>query len=299
MSSENYKAVKRTLWLIMAANIAVAAAKLALGCIAGSRSVFADGVHSLADSFSNILGLIGIRMSEKPGDRKHPYGHGKFEIIASMFIGIMLSGMALKIIAGAAAGLRNPQPLNFDMRKTAIMAATVLVNSFVAIFEYRCGKRLGSRILVTDSLHTRGDVMVSCAVLAGLAAIGAGAPHSVDSAVSLCVAVFVLFSGIKIIKDCTDVLADSAAVDSEWIAETVKSVDGVIDVHRIRSRGDSSKIFMDLHIIVSPDMRVVRAHELSHELEKILKTRFGEATEVAVHIEPDDGRHKSGGQQVG
>lgn len=286
-----HTAVRKMLWLIMLANLAVAAAKTAAGISANSRSILADGIHSAADSFSNVLGLIGIHFAKKPEDRRHPYGYGKFEVIASMFIGIMLSYTALKLIISALSGIASPTAVKADTAEISVMAITLIINSAVAALEYRAGKRLSSRILITDSRHTRGDILVSCAVLLGIAAMRFGAPQTLDCVISICVAAVIMISGLQILGECAEILTDRAAVDIKSITELLDSSEDIINVHKIRSRGDSSKLFIDLHVIVRPDMDVSRAHELAHALESALRRRFGAPTEVSIHIEPDDGKH--------
>ncbi len=107
----------------------------------------------------------------------------------------------------------------------------------------------------------------------------------------MCIAVFILVSGMKILAECAEILTDRAAVDAKSITDILDSSEDVINIHGIRSRGDSSRLFIDLHIIVRPDMDVNRAHKLAHGLESALRQHFGAATEVNIHIEPDDGRH--------
>lgn len=287
MCDNKYKYVKIVLWVILVANFLVSAVKLCIGLACNSQSVTADGIHSFSDGASNIVGLIGIRLSSRPGDKKHPYGHGKYEIMASLLIGVMLAYMAIQIISRAVNSFKHPAQLDISIIQGVLMIFTIAINIVVAVTEYRWGRKLGSTILVTDSLHTRGDIFVSCTVLAGLIGIKAGMPVWVDSIMSLAVAIVVVISAASIIKNCVDVLVDSAAVDSEEVRNILSSVPGVENVHKIRSRGGVSHVFIDLHVIVRPDENVIYVHSLSHKLEDILKEHFGSETEVCVHVEPD------------
>lgn len=288
---KNSRRVRLILWLILAANAAVAALKLAIGAACGSMSVLADGFHSVSDSASNVVGLVGVRLASKPTDSKHPYGHGKFEMMSALFIGIMLMIIALKLIIGAFGALSEPREVAFGALDIALMAATLLINICVSAFEYRAGKRLNSAILVADSIHTRGDCMISCAVIAGMGLIRAGLPSVLDAALSLAVALAVILSAWRIIKDCTDVLVDSAAVSCDEVRELLMTVPEVRDVHKIRSRGMSDCVFIDLHAVVSPDENVCDMHALSHRLEEMLREHFGGGVQACIHIEPDDGMH--------
>ncbi len=291
MYSGSYKTVKMTLWWILAANLAAALIKIGIAAAWNSRSVLADGIHSVSDGASNIVGLIGIWLAAKPRDRKHPYGHSKYEILASLLIGMMLAMMAVRILSGAVTSFSTPLVLTMHTGQVLLMVFTMALNGVVAITEFRLGKKLNSTILIADSLHTRGDLLISGAVLMGVLGIQAGLPGWLDGAMSILVALAVLASAWKIIKACVDVLVDSACVDSSEVRDLLLCVPGIYDVHEIRSRGKAPDVFIDLHVIVDPQKSVRCAHALSHGLEAILKEHFGANTEVTIHIEPNDGRH--------
>lgn len=287
MSGSGKRVEKILLW-VLAANFAVTAIKIIVGMACGSMSVLADGFHSLSDGGANIVGLIGVRLAARPSDEGHPYGHGKFEILASAVVGIMLLSLSVNVAKTAAARLFVPQTPSFGKTELFLMAFAMLVNIVVAILEYRAGKRLESTILVTDSQHTRSDCFVSCAVLAGAFAVRAGMPAVIDSILSLGVACIVAFSACMIMKNCAKELSDGAAVDSGEVRKLLLSVPEVLDVHKVRSRGSCKSPFVDLHIVVCPDFDVRTSHELSHRLENMLKQHFGDETEVCIHIEPDE-----------
>lgn len=279
------------LWVILLANFIVAALKLGIGISCKSQSVIADGIHSFSDGASNIVGLVGIWLASKPRDQKHPYGHEKYEILAGLFIGLMLAVMSARIVSSAITSLQNTQPLEISLLETLLMIFTIAVNTAVAFAEFRCGKRLKSTILITDSLHTRGDILISCAVLAGLVGIKMGLPVWIDPVMSIAVGIVVLLSAGKIIKNCVDVLVDSVVVDGNEVRRLLIGIPGVYDVHQIKSRGGQSHIFIDLHILVSPEVNAVYVHELSHKLEEVLRAHFGANTDVNIHPEPNDTLH--------
>ncbi len=293
MRSRNYKAVKMILWWILIANFVVAIIKIGIGLAWKSQSVMADGIHSVSDGASNIVGLIGIWLASKPRDREHPYGHSKYEIVASLLIGIMLAVMSVRILTQAITSFSKPFDFTMDAGQVLLMVFTIVLNGVVAITEFRLGRKLNSTILVTDSLHTRGDLLISGAVLVGMLGIQAGLPGWVDGAMSILVAIAVLVSAWKIMKSCVDVLVDSNCIDSREVKNLLISIPGIYDVHQIRSRGKVPDVFIDLHVIVDPQKSVLCAHDLSHGVEAILKEHFGANTEVTIHVEPNDGRHGS------
>lgn len=293
MRDSIYRSVKKLLWIILVANFVVALIKISIGIICKSQSVIADGIHSFADGTSNIVGLIGIWLASKPRDEKHPYGHGKFEILASLFIGLMLAIMSIRMISRAILSFQNPVVIKITVVEALLMIVTMIINTIVAVSEYRRGKQLGSIILVTDSLHTRGDILISFVVFLGVIGINLGIPVWVDGLMSILVAIAVIVSAWQIIKNCIDVLVDSVAVDSNEVKSLLMTIPGVYDVHQVRSRGELSHTFIDLHVIVSPEENIVNVHGLSHKLEAILKEHFGDNTEVTIHLEPDDGLHNT------
>lgn len=286
MRDKRYKSVKKTLWIILFANVLVAVIKICIGICCESQSVIADGIHSFADGASNAVGLIGIWLAAKPCDKKHQYGHGKYEIVASLFIGLMLGFMSIRIISGAVKSFETPATLSIDYVECILIIFTIIVNAFVAYTEFKHGKKLKSTILITDSLHTRGDILISCTVLLGLICIKAGIPAWVDGVMSILVAVAVLISAWQIIKNCIDVLVDSTVVDGEEVKKLLMTIPGIYDIHQVRSRGELSHTFIDFHVVVNPQENVECMHILSHDLEAILKEHFGEGTEVSIHLEP-------------
>lgn len=291
MRDQRYYSAKKVLWIILFCNFLVAAIKIGVGITCKSQSVIADGIHSIADGSSNIVGLIGIWLASKPHDTQHPYGHDKYEIMASLFIGVMLAMMSVRIMSRAITSFRSPAALSIDNIEVVLMIFTIIVNIIVASTEYQWGKKLDSIILVTDSMHTRGDIMISCTVLLGLIGIKAGIPVWIDGVLSLLVAIAVLVSAWQIIKNCVGVLVDSKVIDSDELKSLLMTIPGIYDVHQIRSRGEPCHAFIDFHVIVSPQENVVGMHTLSHKLEDLLKDRYGSNTEVNIHIEPNDGHH--------
>lgn len=278
--------VKRILWLIMIANLAVALLKIGIGYTIYSTSLTADGYHSLTDGISNIAGLIGIALATKPVDLDHPYGHRKFEMLTSLFIGGMLLIITVNIVVEAVTNIINPVVPQFGYEAIVALLATLAVNIAVSNYEYRQGKRLNSYILIADSIHTRSDIYVSLGVLITLVGLKLGAPPLIDPLASLIVAGFIAAAAMKIIKSTTDVLVDHVAVDLQLITNIVLSFPQVRDVHDIRSRGTDSALFLDMHIVIDPEMNVEEAHDLVHQIEAELKNQINPQLQALIHTEP-------------
>ena len=286
MAGNNYRKVKKILWIILGANLTVALTKIVIGKAINSTSLTADGYHSLADGASNIIGLIGIYLAAKPGDQDHPYGHKKYETMAGLIIGGMLFFLSINILFSAIERFRNPLLPNITIVSLIALIATLIVNIAVAFLEYRQGRKLGSSILVSDSLHTRADIYISFGVLITLALIRLGAPAVIDPIVSLAVAGFVLHAAYEVFMENCDVLLDKAVVDNEKISEIVLGFEEVIETHKIRSRGSKEEAYIDLHIMVDPQLSIDKAHELEHRIEEQIREKTSTNAKVIIHIEP-------------
>jgi cation diffusion facilitator family transporter len=282
----DFAKVKKILWIILFANLAIAAVKIAIGTIIKSASMTADGFHSLTDGSSNIVGLVGIHFASKAVDEDHPYGHRKFEILAGLFIAVMLFVISGKIVTDGIGRLRSPVVPEFSTVSFILLLMTLLTNIFVSVLEYRKGKELNSPILVCDSMHTRSDIYISTGVLATLLCTRLGAPPIIDPIASFIVAGFILYAGYKIFKDNSGILVDRAAVDTEIIREIALSFEKVRDTHNIRSRGCGNDLHVDMHIMTEPDMSVQESHELIHNIEDRIKREINMNIQLIAHMEP-------------
>ncbi|MDF2520812.1 MAG: putative cation efflux rotein [Clostridia bacterium] len=284
--NSSYSKIKKILWIILFANIGVAALKIILGSLINSNSLTADGFHSLTDGSSNIVGLIGVHFASKPVDKEHPYGHSKYETLAGLFIAVMLLILGIKIIISAIVNILNPVVPVITAESLAALLISLAVNIFVAAYEYAQGKKLDSTILVSDSLHTKSDIFISIGVLLTLVCIKLGIPPIIDSFASLVVSGFVLHAAYEIFTETSGVLVDEAAVDSESVTRIVMDFQQVKDVHKIRSRKCHPDIYIDLHILVEPDMSIEESHRLMHEIESKLCCDLQKPVQTYIHLEP-------------
>lgn len=291
MQTKRTVQVKRVLWIVLFLNLGVALAKYIYGVISGSTSMQADGIHSVFDSAGNVVGLIGISLATKPADRDHPYGHFKFETYASLVIGIFLLVAAAEVGSSAVTSLVNQEfnatvtPISF-----AVMIITLFINISVSRYESKCGRELNSEILVADSRHTLSDALVSIGVIIGLILIQFGIAMA-DAIMALIVMVAILLTAFDVFKTGLQTLSDKSRLPEERISEIVSAIPSVRKPHMIRSRGTTDEVYVDLHILVDPNMTVLESHALSDEIEKQINDAFPEAKDILVHVEPDDGLH--------
>ncbi|MCA9421656.1 MAG: cation transporter, partial [Nitrospira sp.] len=261
--------IRRVLWWILILNLTVAAAKWGYGVVTHSVGMQADGLHSAFDGLSNVIGLIGLWLTAPPPDANHPYGHKKFEALATGSIGGFLVLTCLYLLWKAY------QSWAFDVHPQVtgisffIMIGTMGVNIFVTRWERRKGTELKSDILTADSYHTASDVLTSCSVLAGLLAVKAGYAF-VDPLVAVLIAGVIAWTAFIVFKDVLSSLTDAVRLDPREVQTAVMSITGVLHCHDIRTRGLNHHVFMDLSVHVDPTLSVEKAHTLANRIEEHL-----------------------------
>jgi cation diffusion facilitator family transporter len=285
---EHYRNIRRVLFYTLCLNWSVTLAKIVYGLSSRSESMTADGFHSLADSASNIIGLIGIHFAAQPKDQDHPYGHRKYETLSSLGIAVLLFVIAFNLAKEGLLHLRQPTVPRVDGTSFAVMLTTILVNFAVMRYERRQGQALKSDILISDALHTRSDILTSLSVVIALIAVKSGYPL-LDPLAAILISLFIVYAGIKIIRQAQAVLCDSAVIlDEKKIGNIVLGVKGVKACHKIRTRGRSDDVHLDLHVQVNADMHMDTAHKICYAIEEAIKKNLPEVTDVVVHMEPKD-----------
>ncbi len=284
-AADRYAAVSRVLIRVFFLNLAVASAKITLGLLTGAVSVLSDGYHSLTDTASNLVALVGVRIARRPADDNHPYGHRKFETMASVGIMVFLILVLEQVVSHAWARLQSGEAPVVDAISYVVMAATLTVNVGVVWYERRAARRLGSEVLAADAHHTMSDVMTSIAVIGALAGVQLGWPV-LDPLVAFLVAGFIGMACWEIFTATTRILSDAIVVPEEEIRAVVEGVPQVQGCHQIRTRGSADFAFLDLHIWLDAGLRLDEAHRLSHVVKDRLMERFPQIKDAVIHIEP-------------
>ncbi|MGM0770448.1 MAG: cation diffusion facilitator family transporter [Halobacteriota archaeon] len=279
------KKIQQILAIILVLNLMVAFVKIVYGMLTETLSMKSDGYHSLFDGISNIVGIIAIFVAAKPPDKSHPYGHQKFETLASIIIAVLIIFVGFEIIHNSISRFTSDLQPNVTGISFIVMIGTMAINLLVTEYERRKGEELNSEILLADSIHTRSDIFVSLSVLVALIAIEAGYPI-IDPIISLIIAVLILKAGIEIIMKSSNTLCDAAQIEEDRICSIAYEIDGVYDCHKIRTRGCKGNIHIDLHIRVDPDMTIYDAHDIAHNVMDNLKRKLDGVEEVMVHIGP-------------
>jgi cation diffusion facilitator family transporter len=283
--TDRYTEVTRVLYRVLFLNLAVAAVKIVLGYYTGAVSILSDGFHSLTDSASNVVALVGVSVARRPPDANHPYGYRKYETMASLGILVFLVVVLVEVLTAAADRLVNGGTPRVFPEGIGLMTATLIVNLFVVSYELRAGKRLNSEVLRADAKHTRSDVLTTGAVLGALLGVWWGY-QLLDPMAALLVAGFIGHACWSIAQEASRILGDQIVIAESDVRTVVQSVAGVIGCEKIRTRGSADHAFLDLHLWLDGDMALKSAHSASHVVKDRLMAKFPQLADVVIHIEP-------------
>ncbi len=280
-----------------AANLLLTVFKFVAGIVGHSAAMTADAVHSLSDLLTDAVVLVFVRISGKPEDIGHDYGHGKYETLATTIIGITLAAVAVGI------GWKGVESLLFwyhggTLAEPGMLALWAAVASVVlkeAVYQYtiRRGKALNSTALEANAWHHRSDALSSLGTMVGIGgAILLGDRWTVlDPLAGLVVSLFILRVAWKLLKGGFDELMEASLPDEveKEILEIVTSFPEVCDPHHLRTRRIGSRYAIELHIRMDGSITLAESHARTCEIEQALKNRFGEKTHITLHVEPRKG----------
>ena len=276
-------------------NILLTVAKLLAGIFGKSAAMVADGVHSLSDLLSDLVVLVFTHISSKGKDRRHSFGHGKFETMATLIVSVILVVVAYKLMSNGvesivdiATGGTLPKPSYI-----ALIAAAVSIVAKEILYQWtaKVGKRTNSTVVIANAWHHRSDALSSIGSLIGIGgAIILGDEWTMLDPIASCViSVVIAVTAVRIaIPSLAELLEASLPEDIESeILKTASEVPGVCDVHELKTRRNGISVIIDAHIVVDPSMTIVEAHDISTKVEEALTERFGKETQMNIHIEPD------------
>lgn len=294
MTDKREKSIYRVTLAGTAVNAVLIVLKFVAGTVGRSSALVADAVHSLSDFITDIIVLVFIRISGKPHDEGHEYGHGKYETMATLVIGIILclAGMALcvngiRLVANGIAGAEVPRP-----HTLALVIAMLSIVSKEILYRYtiREGRRWNSGAVIANAWHHRSDAISSIGTLVGVAgAMFLGERWRIlDPLATIVVSVFIIKAAITIIKPNVQELLESALPGEmqKEIKATVMSVDGIKAMHRLRTRRIGNAVAIDFHAKMDGALSLYEAHAFATEAEHRLRNRFGRQTIISIHMEP-------------
>lgn len=264
------------------ANIVLAIAKLTAGFIAGSGAVFAEGLHSGIDIFSSTISFAGIKMSRKPEDQKHPYGHYKYEVLAGLLITIILFTTGLFIIFEAIREFNNPSSVKIGYLALGVMLFSAVINEAMARLKIHYGKKENSVSLLSDGMHSRADVYASLVILAGLFLTKYWI--YIDSFMALFIGLYIIKKSFSLGKKAVDSLLDVSA-DPE-IEEKIKSLAKKenIEVNSLKTQKKGSIITANLEIKLPNVLSVEKAAKISNNLREKLMEEIKNLSYVVIQI---------------
>ena len=273
-----------------AVNLLLSFAKIGIGVVGHSHALVADGIHSLSDLATDALVWVVGRQASRGPDLTHPYGHGRYETMATLGLALFLVLVAIGIGWDAADRLFSPQSLPTPSWLTLYAAvASILVKEWLYWYTLAYAKRIRSDMLRANAWHHRTDAISSVIVVVGIGGAIAGLPY-LDTVAAFLVAVMIAHIAWELGFEASRELVDTG-LDPERLAavrETILAVGGVRDIHMLRTRSLGGAVSSDVHILVDPYISVSEGHLISVKVEQEMKRQFEEIDDVTVHIDPED-----------
>lgn len=276
-----------------AINIVVAATVMGIKYIAylvsGSVALFSDALESIVNVMTAVAALVAVRISSKPADADHPFGHHKAEFFAAIFEGAMIIVAALLILIKVYEALRYGGSMQQPGMGLAINAAAAVINAVWAYALIERGRAWRSPALAADGWHLVTDVVTSAGVIVGLVLVIITGWHVLDALLAGAVAINILWSGYKIALQSMSSLMDQAAspdIESRIRGVIAANGDGALQAHDIRTRQAGRALFIEFHLVVPGSMTVDEAHAICDRLENAIEAEI-EGSEAVIHVEPD------------
>ena len=287
--SHNIDQIKRVTWIGIVVNLGLAVVKFIVGFLGASQAVIADAVHSLSDMFTDFAVILGVKFWSAPPDEDHPYGHRRIEALITIVIGLAIAIVALGL---AYKSLFTISAIHIKQTGWIAILGPALSIVFKEIM-YRwtiiVGKQAKSTAVIANAWHHRSDALSSVPVLIAVAASAINPNWAfMDRVGALIVSIFILKISWDIISPSISELADRGASikDREFIKKIAIGVNGVKDVHAIRTRKFGENLYVDLHILVDPEISVRSGHNISEQVKKELLINGPGILDVVVHLEP-------------
>jgi cation diffusion facilitator family transporter len=289
-NGEKAHAAESSIW----AAVGLTGMKIVVGLLTGSLGILAEAAHSGFDLLAAIMTWLAVRVSARPADRSHPYGHGKIENLSALFETLLLLGTCVWIIVAATNRLIHRRvDVDVTFWSFAVMATSIVVDISRSRLLYRTARKHKSHALEADALHFGTDVWSSAVVIVGLIGVCVGdrvprleSLHYADAVAAILVAAIVVQVSIKLGIRTVSVLMDSAPAGlEEQIVSTVQAIPGVTDCHRVRLRYSGPQLFVDLHVLINGEESFRHVHELTEVIEHAIEAIAPNA-DVTVHPEP-------------
>lgn len=277
-------------------NVFLVIIKIGIGILGQSAALIADGIHSLSDLVSDCFVIIAIKLGSREADHEHPYGHRRFETMATVLLGLGLVVVAGGIAWDATERLLDAEKLLIPDKNTlGIAIVSILANEWLFHYTRRVGELTRSKLLLANAWHHRSDAFSSVIVVFGIAAVLMGYPFA-DAVAAVIVAIMIAKMGVSLVLESINELVDSSLPEDyvRDIQRVIKQTDGVQGIHLLRTRRMGEDAYIDAHIVVDSRISVSEGHMIGDMVRDNLKAKFDDVADVLVHIDPEDDEFKEG-----
>ena len=280
---------QRVTWVGAGVNALLIVCKFVAGILGHSQALVVDAVHSVSDLITDILVLLGLQIASKPPDDNHPFGHARFETLASAFMGLALIGTALYL--GIESAFNIYRHTEYHPTSLALIGAGLSIGLKEALYHYtvHTGRRIKSQLIIANAWHHRSDALSSVAVLLGVTgAIINPNWHILDAFAALLVSFFIIKVGLEILGRSLREFTDTAPQPDilNKISHCTRSVKGVLDMHDLRVRTSGGFYQMETHIVVDGQLTVAEGHRIAKAVESCLAEEIDDLDRVIVHVDP-------------
>lgn len=275
--------------LSVVSNSTLIVLKVIAGLLSGSVSIISEAIHSGMDLIAALIAFFSVRISSKPADRQHPYGHGKIENVSGVIEGLLIFVAAFLIITEAVKKILNPSEIGEAWVAVAVMFFSACANAFVSKNLYRVARKEDSIALEADALHLKTDVYTSLGVGLGLLLIKITGIRILDPIVAMLVACLIIKEAWELCRNAFSPLLDAKLSDEEEekIAEVMKHYKNeIINYHKLRTRKSGNVKYIDFHMTVREDLTVKESHQLNDRIQDDLEKNIKNVS-VSIHIEPN------------
>lgn len=267
-------------------NAILCIAKILVGLISGSIAIIADGINNLADASSSVITLAGFKLSALPEDDEHPYGHARIEYITGMIVSVLIVVVGVELIKSSIDKILHPEPLEFSWSMVIVLLLAILLKVWQAMFNIKIGKKINSVALTATGTDSRNDVISTTAVLFSII-IGKMANIQIDGYMGVLVALFIIWSGIGLIKETSSPLLGEAP-DPDLVAaisEMASDFDGVLGIHDLVVHNyGPGKVFASIHIEVDANGDLMESHDMVDNIERQLSKKLHIV--LTAHMDP-------------
>ncbi len=284
------KAAKRVTWIGALVNAINGLAKILVGFWANSQALIADGIHSLSDLFSDLLVLGATHLGRQQPDSDHPYGHDRYETLATLLLGAVLIAVAGALVWDSLSRLVRTEDLAVPGIAALIVAlASIASKEWIYRYTLKIANKINSKLLQANAWHHRTDALSSIVVFVAVGGALLGFAW-LDQIAAIIVGFMVARIGVKLIWDSLKELVDTALPEEETqnIRQLAKSVPGVRDVHHLRTRTMGNRSLLDIHLQVGPQVSVSEGHEIGVWVAHLLREEFDHISDITFHIDPED-----------